>query len=81
MSEYNLAPTSQVLLSLNSHTATFIREENKYSDNNIYQPMYVFEVKLSPEEYEEAIELKTGGKRRKRKTRKYNNRRRKTKKY
>ena len=81
MSSHDLAPTSKVLLSLDGHPATFIREENEYgNEKSAYSPIYVFELKLSPDQYEDAIELKTGGKRHKRKTRKHK-RRQKSKKH
>ena len=78
--DYDLAPSAQVLLSLDTHPATFIREEKDTIDKSAYGPLYVFELKLTPQQYEEAIKLKTGGKRHRRKTRKHN-RRRKSRRY
>jgi hypothetical protein len=57
MSDHDLAKGSQVYLNVNGIEATFIREENIYGPNyhEVYKPLYVFEVRMTAEEYENMI--------------------------
>jgi hypothetical protein len=57
MSDHDLAKGSQVYLNVNCIEATFIREENIYGPNyhEVYKPLYVFEVRITAEEYENMI--------------------------